>query len=886
MPFVVRSSFAALLIVVRVAFAMADDRAFDPLGGRDARNFPPDPQVDFTHLKLDMQMPDPASRSFTCDQTLTFRTPQRAVDRIHLDAIDLKVEKVTDLKGHTLSHRYDDKRLTVRFDPPLPPRTEAGILIHYKCSNPRDGMYFALPDEAYPDRPISIHTQGEPELNRHWFVSHDFPNEKMTTELIVTAPSNLKALSNGALVSREETGNELVRWHYRLSKPHVSYLVSLVAGNFSVVTETWRGKPVEYWVPPAQEKDAKRTFGKTPGMLEFFSDRLGYEYPWEKYAQAVVYNFNFGGMENTSATTLVETSTIDERAAIDSDIDGLIAHELAHQWFGDVITCNSWPHIWLNEGFATFLDAAWHEHQYGAEHYAHEMFSTMRDVAGSDDVAARDGVVWHHFHDPDDVFSRGVSNPYSKGASVIHMLRRSLGDELFWEVVSAFLKRHQFQPVETDDLRKVCDELSGRSYERFFRQWIYRPGSPHIKVRYEWDDRATTARVGLEQTQAISADAPAFAADVEVWFVDDAGKVIRRATAAMDGRFAEIVQSFEADEREPAQVVVDPHGAVLAKWSVDLPSEMLVRQARSGPTPTSRLNGISLLAEKDRDEARDALKSILSDESQHWTLRSEAARALGRMQRDAARDILIDALVEGGAIRQPRVRRAAVEALGHYRGGKVVPTLLRFAKSDPTYTIEAVASTALGKQEPTDEIVQTLLANTRKTPSFQDQIRTSAVEALAELGDQRGLAPAMELARYGQPYRSRESAIEAIGTLGAALDDDEAIEKARKFLVSLLNDPQDRSAVAAIRALGAMGDEAAVPDLQRVADGSARKQHRDEAKSAIDSINRGAGESATVRSLRERIESLERAREREMRGSDEPREEKGRQPASAPATRP
>ena len=315
------------LIVFLITPAFAD-RPFDPATGGDTRQFPRDPQVIYQHIAPDIDMRDPMSRSFTCDETIKFRTPGLAVDRLDLDAVNLKIEKVTDLQGQPIDFRYDDKILTVRFASPLPADTDSAIHISYACKRPIDGMTFALPDEKYPDRPVSIHTQGEAESNRYWFVCHDYPNAKQTSEITVTIPAKYKALSNGALVSREEVDGGMVKYHYSLGKPHVSYLVSLVIGDFAVVTDKLRDWPVEYWVPPANEKDARRTFGKTPAMIEFFSKVTGFDYPWENTAQSVVYNFNAGGMENTSCTTLTEQTNIDERAALDTDADGLIAHEL------------------------------------------------------------------------------------------------------------------------------------------------------------------------------------------------------------------------------------------------------------------------------------------------------------------------------------------------------------------------------------------------------------------------------------------------------------------------------------------------------------------------------------------------------------------------------
>src|SRR4051794_37728483 len=279
--------FIALAALLLCSTTLLADKPFDPLTGRDTRAYPPDPQVNFSHIALDIKMPDPLSRAFTCDEVITFAAPNRAVDRVDLNAVDLQIASVTDLKDAPVKYRYDDKVLTITYAPPLAAGTQAGLKIHYTCSKPNAGMHFTLPDDKYPDRPVSIHTQGETETNRYWFVSHDYPNAKQTTEITVTIPAKYQALSNGALVSRDDVGDGMVRYHYQLGHPHVSYLVSLVIGEFAVVKDRWRGKPVEYWVPPTHEPNAKRTFGRTPEMLELFSKITHFDYPWEKYAQAV-----------------------------------------------------------------------------------------------------------------------------------------------------------------------------------------------------------------------------------------------------------------------------------------------------------------------------------------------------------------------------------------------------------------------------------------------------------------------------------------------------------------------------------------------------------------------------------------------------------------------
>ena len=834
-------------------FAPQEGGGFDTVRGRDVRNFPPDPRVQFKHIKLDLRMEKPESRSFTCTETITFKALGRPIKWIELDAVDLAIRSVKDLNGNDLSHRHDNDRLLVRFASELSPGAESGIQINYECHDPKWGMIFALPDEKYKDRPLVVHTQGEAEFSRYWFVCHDSPNVRCTTETLVTVPEKLVVVGNGKLVEKKQVSDGLVQYHHVMEQPHVPYLLSLVIGDLAVVREEWRGRPVEYYVPRHQQDRAQRTFGKTPKMMDHFSQLTGMEYPYAKYAQSVVYLMQFGGMENISATTMHERLLLDERAALDRDEEGIIAHELAHQWFGDVVTCKSWQHLWLNEGFATFMAYVWDEHERGPDEYAAEIWGLMRRVSEADSVEDSYGVVWPTYAKPMELFGRVGSNPYTKGAAALHMLRRSLGDELFWKCVQQYLKQYAWKTAETDDLRKVIDEVSGRSHERFFHQWLYRPGAPHVRVGYAWDEDAKEARLTFEQTQKISEKSPAFEIDVDVWLVAEDGSV-KKHVAHMDGRTSGLTVK---SEKEPAQVCVDPQSTLLAKWELSLPQPMLVKSLKQGPTLASRLHAARALEQKDAREVRDAMRQILVDEEADYRLRREVAAALGAMQKDAARDILIDALSEQKGIENHKVRAAAVKALGTYRHPTVVPTLLRFAKQDATYTVEAEATEALGRQSPSDEIVKTLLANAQKT-SPRDEIAEASVKALAELDDLRGLEPAITLAAYGAPTWGRSAAITALGQLGRH---ESVRDRVRAILIDLINDPHLRPQVAVLRALGELGDEKAIPTLKAFASGSALEERRDLARRAIDKINKQSGESDVVRDLRARLEKLEKQRE-------------------------
>lgn len=830
---------------------LADGRAFEAGAGGDPRRFPPDPQVDFQHLALEIICDEPASKSFVARETLTFNTVDRPLARLELDAVKLDVRKVTDLDGKNLDFVADGTRVIVQFGRELPPRTAGGLKFVYEAHDPEGsggGIHFAIPADG-SKRGLQAHSQGESEWNRYWFISHDYPNEKLTSEISITLPAKYAALANGKLVERKEVEGGRVLWHYSMEQPHSTYLISVVFGEFAVVKDEWRGRPVEYWVPPGREQDARPTLGRTPEMIEWFSKRTGVDYPYAKYSQALVYEFNWGGMENISCTTLVETAILDERARRDQDEEGLVSHELAHQWFGDLVTCRSWPHVWLNEGFATYMEHVWYEHSKGWDDYYYGVWSNMMGVAQNAEDDATSGVVFSNYNTPDDIFGRGNSNPYSKGCANLHMLHESLGDALFWKVIHEYLTRFSYKNAETDDLRKVVEEFSGRSYERFFQQWFYRPGSPAITLDYHWDADRSRARITLTQTQKLSADRPAFQIDLPIWLVLGDGS-IEKQIVSMDSKTAELTVGLKA---APTQVCVDPTSSILARYVLNVPDLMLIEQARHGPTLIARCAAVRLLGTRGDEDAVAALESILLSDQEHEELRKEAAGALGRRNSNAARDVLIAALAEDRAIANHHVRHSTIDNLAGYKAPEAAQTLLRFARKDPCYSIEAAASSALGRQARTDESIEVLKANLKK-PSDHEQIRMAAIGALAELNEPAAVDAAIEMSQRIQPQFLRNNALGILGGLGKLES-----EKKRIYdhLVGLLDEPNDRNLPPVIRALGALGNDDAQPILQRIADGAASEPVKRAAEAALNALRDKNAKTAEVKSLQVKIAELE-----------------------------
>lgn len=829
----------------------AGPKPFDPETGVDPHTYPPDCPVDFTHLKLELDFAGLFEKSFAGVATLTVRPVHEFVQSLPLDAVDLKLESVTDGAGQPIRYDYDGQKITLLFDGALPTDRDTDIVVRYRCVDPQEGMIFALPDEHYQHRPLCMHTQGETEYARYWFPCLDYPVDRCTTEIIVAVPQPYIAIANGALVSRrEDPAAKTTTFHYRQDVPHTFYLVSLIIGEFDEVSEEWRGIPVQYFVPPGRGKDAMRTFGRTPEMMEHFSNLLGVPYPYAKYAQTCVQLFQFGGMENTSATTLVDTCVHDERSSIDDDSDGLIAHELAHQWFGDLITCRGWQHLWLNEGFATFMDSIWTEYFKGREEYLYEFWKRYQGVTGADttDSTDRAGILFHDYEHSDDTFGHKGSLVYSKGSCVMHMLRHQLGDELFWRSMQKYVQTYQNTQAETDDLRRTFEAVTGRNLEQFFDQWVARPGTPQVEVGYAWDAETSLATVTVTQTQHIDRNTPAFAAPLDLYFRVD-GQEVRHRMNLVE-RKEVYTARFDA---KPELFCVDPEVGLLMRLTENKPTDMWEHQLAEGPTSVARCMAVRALAKESRPEAVEHLHAAAAKISEHWTVRVEAADALGDHQTPDAREALLALLADPKVIEDHKVRRALVSAAGKYDRPEVGEVLAKFAQSDASYHVEAAATRALGNVKSYDAAAL-LTANADKY-SPDNNIRYAAIDALTERGDPQAFEVAKKYAAYGQDDRIRGAAIRALGRIGR--DERERRDEIRPMLVEWLSDEHVRAVEASIDALAEMADEESLAALRRFSGGGAREVFR---KQASDALVRAKPDedSETVRSLRGTVEDLHR----------------------------
>jgi aminopeptidase N len=822
-------------------------RAFDdapsykpfPLPG-DRPHYAPDKVADIRHVRLELTDFSFDARSFAGRCTTTLAPIADGMQEIVFDAVEMEIDAVTDPDGRTLDHDYDGSRLRVRFPERLRQGVEAQIDVRYRAV-PRRGLYFNVPDEPYPNRPRQIWTQGQDEDSRHWFPCHDSPNQKQTSEMIATVPKGMFALSNGRLTRVDDDpdgGTTTFTWVQDV--PHSSYLITLAAGDFAEITDEGAGVPLQYYVERGREDEARRSLGRTPAMMRFFVDRLQYPYPYNKYAQVFVADFIFGGMENTTATTLTDTALYDERAALDYDADGLVAHELAHQWFGDLLTCRTWGDAWLNEGFATYWEALFTEHHKGEDEFRYEMWSNARNYLDEDGDHYRRSIVQHTYNQPLDIFDRHL---YEKGSLVLHMLRYVLNDEGFFRSMNHYVKTFARQNVTTMELRRAIEEATGRNLDWFFDQWIHKGGHPSFEVAWNWDDDRRQAKVTVKQTQKPDALTPVFRMPVDIVFAHEGAPDI---TLRVDVENPEHTFVVPLPGR-PDVVRFDPGNWVLKTLTFDKQERELRLQLASDPNVIERVRAAQGLGKLATPGARAALgEAVLSDP--FWGVQAEAAKAIGSMKTAAARDMLIGLLT----VPHPKARRAVVEALGEFRGDEraadaLLPVL---QQGDASYFVEGEAAKSLGRIR-SNRAYDALVAALEKD-AWNDTIRVRALEGMGELKDDRAVPLALTWTVAGRSIPARAAAITALEKLGK--DKDDVFDR----LVDLLDDPHLRITTRAIGALRALKAEKAVPALELLAarhlDGRVIRLSRE----AVRALREGKDTQDDLAKLRDRLDALEK----------------------------
>lgn len=780
--------------------------------GNDRRNYPPHRAADMKHARIELSIADMNTPELRGTCSLTMAPISEPMSTLRLDAKSMRIQDVS-CEGFEVSSQHDGRVMTVTFTPPVPAGQDVTLVTRYEVSDPMYGLIWTPECPEWPGRPAQIHTQGEPETNSYWFPCHDSPNEKLTTEVLVTLPAGYLVSSNGRLVSHEASirtvegagGSVQMKpaetWHWRQDKPHAAYLVSMVVGAFDVVDVGTPTLSMPVYVPPGRGADVAATFGRTKDMVEFFGKVLDEPYPWDRYAQLSVWNFGWGGMENTSCTTLYDTVVNAPDAVVDHDQDGLIAHELAHQWFGDLVTCNSWDHIWLNEGLTTFMNTLWLEQRDGRDEYLAAIRGTYDGLIANDkpDMPASEPMVSNVYDGPWETFRR-PANPYGKGSSIAHMLRVRLGDAVFFKGLATYVDRRQFQTAETSDLRRAFEHVSGESLEQFFAQWCDRTGVPDLKVACAWDQASGQLRVKATQTQNIDPDNPAF--EFELPLVVRVGGANTLLSLPVTQR--EVEATFPLPGA-PQWIALDPELGVLGRLSLDQPEAANLALATDGPTGAARTQGIRGLAAPGSEAGTLALSKLARDPGQPVSLRVEAVEALGG--RGAMTDIraMLSASLDRWEVREAVVSQVAgIPSREDYAGNEEIASniaeqLAEAARADKSLKVRCAAIRGLGRLKSAQH--RRLIESRLMEPSQSEGMRNAAVDALVSFDDAAALQSVMSLTRRGLDSRLRANATAATATLGK-----HGVDAALAKLVTLLADREGRVRRAAGEGLAALKD--------------------------------------------------------------------------------
>jgi aminopeptidase N len=768
--------------------------------------------------------------------TATWRFERRSAEAsvLHFDAVAFDISQVelrSAGKWSAVPYEYDSEQLRVQ----LGAAVKAGeVRIKYRA-RPSRGLYFLGPDAHYPKRPVQVWSQCQDEDARHWFPCHDKPHVKATAQFKVRVPVRFSVLCNGTLQGEALDRNKRTHvFTYAIEQRLPSYLFTLVVGEFARVVDrpaklpSGRQIPVEYWVPKGKEKDARRGFHRTPEMIELFSKVTGVEYPYDRYTQIVVSEFIFGGMENTTATTMYEHVLLDERAAIDIDSYDLVAHELAHQWFGDWVTCKDWSHAWLNEGFATYFEHIEREHRVGVDEYILGVERDIDTYVGETSARYSRPIVCRDYEEPIDLFDRHL---YEKGGLVLHALRRELGDHDFFTAVRHYLQAHAQGNVTTEDLRFALEQQSGRSLDRFFDEWVYRAGHPNIKARVSWENQRLVVRFEQLQTHAYELN---FTAQVH----DAHGKLHELCGTSSERHFT---LSLALKER-PKHAVVDPDLRLVGSLRLEAPADFLKHQLEHAANARGRRQAARWLAGKRDYNNADLLGRVLGKKRESWTVRAACARALG----EQAGTQSFAALKEHAATEAPKVRLAIAEACGRFHSAASAELLSQMLKDEKSYVVRAAITRSLGRTRQS-----TALAKVKaqvKQDSWGHVVAAAALDAVAALKSDQEVPWLLQHTQLGHPTRVRRSATLAV----ARLSDQRAV---REQLEELLDDPHPHLRADVAEALALMGQPAARSALERRVsreqDGRVLRRLRE--------VVRQLEQNDTQRELKDKVDRLERS---------------------------
>jgi aminopeptidase N len=757
--------------------------------------YAPDREADILHITIDVT-PDFKTRTVAGTTTIKFSPISKPLTEFRLNAVDLDVSSVTS-SAKIEDYSVTDEAITITFEPAVPVGAETTVTIIYEAE-PKQGLYFRTPEMGYPEQDTHLFTQGESHMAPHWYPNYDYPNERSSSEVICRVPEEMTVISNGRLVSEKvdsESGLKVVTWLQE--KPHVNYLIALVAGKLKKIESKYKDIPIAFYTPASLIEYAQNSFKDTADMLEYYEKEIGVPYPWDKYDQAVVMDFVAGGMENTTLTILTEgTLHTDESENIRSS-QGLVAHEMVHQWFGDYVTCKDWSHTWLNEGFATYYEDLYDGYKNGRDSMLAGLYGTASYLLR--DRPEHKPIVYRSYNRADEQFDYRT---YGKGGWVLHMLRTELGEEMFRKCVKTYLERHALGSVVTEDFRSVIEELTGKSYDRFFDQWIYHGRHPDLKISYSWSEKDKLAKISIVQTHEVNEKVMLFHFRTKVRFIIADERIDREI----------VIDSKQHDfyfrlPDEPNIVRFDPDYGLLANIKFDKPTAMLYAQLENHSDVIGQLRALDALKENKDHKTIEKLKNVLNNDP-FYAVRRNASSALREIHTNEVFEALADSLVQDDA----RVRQQVIRDLSSFYRSETLTLLRRTLRKEKNPAILEVAIRNLGLYQ--HKSTRRLLLKYLKSMSFRNELATAAIEAIRTLDEPFFIEPLQRVLDEREMDFRSWSFTRGLSTLAHISRNEDDKTKVRNFLAGYVNHPKDRIQAGAIGALGTLGDPKAIPIIE------------------------------------------------------------------------
>ena len=752
---------------------------------------------------------------------------------IELDAVDMDIKEVQ-VDGERMKYSYDGEKLTIIKDEGFESQSTYIVTVNYS-TKPKKGLHFILPNEAHPDRLPQVWSQGEAEDTRYWIPIYDYPNNKTTWEVIIYAPRDFTVLSNGELVENRVEGDYSV-WHWKMDTPQSTYLIALAAGIFDVKEDEYEGIPLYYYVPKGMGVHIGRTFSRTPDILKFFSEYTSVKYPYKRYTQVCVHEFIAGGMENTTLTILTDWTLHDELAHLDFESEPLIAHEAAHQWFGDLVTTKDWGNLWLNESFATYMENLYIRHWKGEEEFVYSMYSDLKMYLMEYSMRYARPIVTRVYKYPDEVFD---AHSYPKGGLVLHTLNNLVGEENFRKALNLYLERYKYSNADTEDLRKIFEEVTGIDLEWFFDQYVYNAGHPVLKISKQWDPKEKMLKIKINQTQRDDS-LDTYQLKLEVLTI--IGEKTISKTVDIKNKSETI---YIPAEENPDLVLIDPHFKTFAVIDLEYPQEDLIKTIKQSKYIYPALQALEKITKHKSSRVVEALREVLLDRDRFWGVRAKSAEALGGIGTSEAEDALLEAI---DRVSHKKVRKAIAEALGNFKDAKIIDALKKVLEDkEESYYVRQAAAISLGKTK-NPEVFNILLKEIN-TPSHNYVITRGVLRGLAELGTDEALEILIKYAEKTNPTLVR---IEAISALGKFPNN----KKAYEVIKQSAKDEYVRIRSAALRAMRETLDPEFLTVLNQIMETDIYGSMKRAARDTINKIQKHMEKGTEYKKLREEIDKI------------------------------